>query len=46
MLEKVCLIKLSIEDFVFALIKGNDYTQMVYDEDFKCCIPIDYEEGC
>lgn len=42
MLKKICLIKLSIEDFVFALIKGNDYTQMVYDEDFKCCIPIDY----
>jgi hypothetical protein len=42
MMKKICLTELNIEDFVLALIRGNDYTQMVYDEDFKCCIAIDY----
>ena len=42
MLKKICLTELTIEDFVITLIRGNDYTQMVYDGDFKCSIPVDY----
>ena len=42
MLKKICLAELTIEDFVITLIRGNDYTQMVYDGDFKCSIPVDY----
>ena len=40
--RKIIMSELSVEDFTLALIKGNDYTRLVYDEDFHCCIPIDY----
>ena len=36
--NKINMFGYSVEQFVLTLIRGNDYTQLVYDIDYKCLI--------
>lgn len=40
-MEKKVLANLSIKEFVYALIKGNHYTELVYDEDYKVDVELE-----